>query len=151
MPDLRRSSDRALWVAARSDGRAVVTADVRDCMRLVAEDDAVDPDSVRVWLQPEGGAQASLVEPGKLFAPGCVGRMVPTTDMQGKRSLAVFIDPRSSLKPDTGYAAGASARLPRPLVWTQPISSRSICSSVLPFVSGKRRQRTVKPVAQMPA
>ena len=40
-PDLRRSSDRALWVAARSDGRAVVTADVRDFMRLVAEDDAV--------------------------------------------------------------------------------------------------------------
>ncbi|KAB2859955.1 MAG: PDZ domain-containing protein, partial [Bauldia sp.] len=31
-------------------------------------------------------------------------------DMGGKRSLAVWIDPRSSLRPETSYAVGVSAR-----------------------------------------
>jgi predicted nuclease of predicted toxin-antitoxin system len=39
--DLRRSPDTALWAAARVEGRAIVSADVRDFMRLVARDDAV--------------------------------------------------------------------------------------------------------------
>ena len=39
--DLRRSPDAALWAAARAEGRAIVSSDVRDYMRLVAEDDAI--------------------------------------------------------------------------------------------------------------
>ncbi len=75
-----------------------------------AKDDTVDPESVRVWLKPEGGEQISLLEPGRRFGPGCTGRMFPRKNMHGKLSLAVFIDPQLSLKPETRYLAGIFAR-----------------------------------------
>jgi hypothetical protein len=40
-PDLRGSLDVVLWLAARTEGRVLVTRDVRDFTRLVAGDRAV--------------------------------------------------------------------------------------------------------------
>ncbi|MBN1422626.1 MAG: hypothetical protein JXP34_27865 [Planctomycetes bacterium] len=75
-----------------------------------AKDDAVDADSVHVWIQRLGGERISLLEPGRRFVPGCSGRLFPRTDSHGTRSLVVSIDPHSSLQPESGYAIGVSAR-----------------------------------------
>jgi Domain of unknown function (DUF5615) len=39
--DLRGSSDQALWVAARSEGRTIVTQDIGDFVRLALQDAAI--------------------------------------------------------------------------------------------------------------
>lgn len=39
--DLRGSRDQALWVAARSEGRLIVTQDVGDFIRLALQDTAI--------------------------------------------------------------------------------------------------------------
>lgn len=39
--DLRGSSDEALWLAARAEGRSIVTHDVGDFVRLASQDSAI--------------------------------------------------------------------------------------------------------------
>lgn len=74
-----------------------------------AAGDAVDPDSVRVSVRPEGGEPETLLEPGRKFAAGSSGRFFERADGRGKRSLGVWIDPGAPLRPLTRYAVEASA------------------------------------------
>jgi Glycosyl hydrolases family 39 len=63
----------------------------------------VDPDSVLVSLQPEGGVVAELLRPSGRFAEGCRGWLRPKQDLQGKKSLAVYIEPAAPFEPSTAY------------------------------------------------
>ncbi len=84
-----------------------------------AADDSVDPDSVRVWLKPQGGEQKILLDQKGKFGPGCFGRLFPRKNMHGKLSLAVFIDTHSSLRPKTQHTVSVFARSKKgaPLGW----------------------------------
>ncbi len=76
-------------------------------------DDTVLPESVRVWLKPEGGERCSLLDPGRRFGAGCSGRLFPRKNQHGKRSLAVFIEREDELRPQTLYMVGVAARSAR--------------------------------------
>lgn len=78
-------------------------------VRGAAQGDAVDPDSVRVSLRPEGGAPEALLEPGRKFAAGSSGRFFERGDAGGPRSLGVWIDRSEPLRPLTRYRVEVSA------------------------------------------
>ena len=69
----------------------------------------VSPESVSVSLQPEGGAVTDLLARGGHFAAGCSGWLRPKADLQGKKSLAIYIEPAGPLKPATTYKVAAAA------------------------------------------
>lgn len=74
------------------------------------ESDTVDPESVSIWVKPEGGERVTLLGEGRQFGPGCSGRLFPRKNQHGRRSLVVFIDTSSDLQPRTQHTIGASAR-----------------------------------------
>ena len=63
----------------------------------------VNPDAVSVSVQPEGGAVAELLRPGGGFAEGCRGWLRTKQDLQGKKSLAVYIEPAALFEPSMSY------------------------------------------------
>jgi hypothetical protein len=66
--DLRGSSDQALWVAARSEGRLVVTQDIGDFVRLALQDAAISRSHAGLvlihhrWFSRDGRGVGRLVE-----------------------------------------------------------------------------------------
>jgi hypothetical protein len=58
----------------------------------------VYPESVSVSLQPEGGARIELLRSGERFSEGYRGCLRPKQDLQGKKSLAVYVIPLASRK-----------------------------------------------------
>ena len=59
-------------------------------------------ESVSVSLQPEGGARIELLRSGERFAEGYRGWLRPKHDLQGKKSLAVYVIPLASQKKPKG-------------------------------------------------
>ncbi len=72
--------------------------------------DDVSPESVAVWLESEGKAAVELLRPGGHFTKGNRGWLRPKQDLQGRKALAVYIEPAESLKPGTRYTMSVSAR-----------------------------------------
>jgi hypothetical protein len=71
--------------------------------------DDVSPETVAVALQAERGESVPLLRPGQQFAAGASGWLRPKSDLQGARSLAVYIEPGRALEPATTYTANVSA------------------------------------------
>ena len=69
----------------------------------------VNPASVSVRLQDQGGAAVELLQQGQRFSGGASGWLRPKQDLQGAKSLAVYIEPSQPLKPATQYTVIASA------------------------------------------
>src|SRR4051812_24799048 len=69
----------------------------------------VDPESVGVTLQPEGGDPVELLRPGRRFAEGASGWLRPKQDLSGAKSLAVYIEPGGPLGPRTRHTVRVSA------------------------------------------
>jgi Glycosyl hydrolases family 39 len=85
----------------------------------------VNPDSVVVRLEPKGGDAVELLRPGQHFVEGGSGWLRPKNDLSGVKSLAVYIEPPSSLKPATSYSVHVSAgpkdeagRSPNSMTWS---------------------------------
>src|SRR5690242_13346761 len=70
---------------------------------------AVDPETVSITLQPEGGAAIALLREGRRFAAGTSGWLRPKHDLSGAESLAIYIEPGGPLKPATRYTVHVSA------------------------------------------
>jgi hypothetical protein len=70
---------------------------------------AVNADSVAVTVRADGGEAVELLGPGRRFAKGRTGWLRPKQDLQGAKSLAVYIEPGATLKPATRYTLRASA------------------------------------------
>jgi hypothetical protein len=58
----------------------------------------VYPESVLVSLQPAGGARVEMLRSGERFAEGYRGWLRPKQDLQGRKSLAVYVIPLASRK-----------------------------------------------------
>ncbi len=69
----------------------------------------VSPESVSVKLEEQGGDAVELLGPGRRFAEGGSGWLRPKQDLQGAKSLAVYIEPARALKPATKYTVVVSA------------------------------------------
>jgi Glycosyl hydrolases family 39 len=69
----------------------------------------VNPDSVAVSLQAEGGAPIELLAAGRRFAHGASGWLRPKQDLGGNKSLAVYIEPGAALEPLKGYTVRVAA------------------------------------------
>jgi len=69
----------------------------------------VDPETVSVRLQADGGEAVELLRSGRRFAEGASGWLRPKRDLSGARSLAVYIEPGAPLKPETRYTVRVSA------------------------------------------
>lgn len=70
---------------------------------------AVSSESVAVSLQPDGAAALELLRPGRRFAFGCGGWLRPKQELQGRKALAVYIEPGGPLYPETTYTVSVSA------------------------------------------
>ena len=64
----------------------------------------VRAESVSVSLQPEGGARVEMLRSGGRFAEGCRGWLRPKHDLQGKKSLAVYVEPNGPLVANKTYS-----------------------------------------------
>jgi hypothetical protein len=71
--------------------------------------DAGKPETVAVSLRAERGEAVHLLRPGKQFSAGASGWLRPKQDLQGAKSLAVYIEPGGSLEPATTYTVSVSA------------------------------------------
>jgi len=71
----------------------------------------VNPDSVAVRIQAQGGEAVELLRPDRRFVEPGSGWLKTKTDLAGGRTLAVYIEPGRSLKPATTYAVHVSAGL----------------------------------------
>jgi hypothetical protein len=69
----------------------------------------VDPESVSVRLQSSGGSASELIQPGGVFAEGCRGWLRPKQDLQGRKALAIYIEPAAPLQPATTYTVSVAA------------------------------------------
>ena len=69
----------------------------------------VNPESVSVRLQPAGGTANEVLHPGGVFTEGCRGWLRPKQDLQGRKALAVYIEPAAPLEPATTYTVSVSA------------------------------------------
>jgi hypothetical protein len=65
--------------------------------------------SVAVGLAAQGKAAAELLRPGGQFAQGARGWLRPKQDLQGRKALAVYIEPGEPLSPATTYQVSVSA------------------------------------------
>ncbi len=63
----------------------------------------VRPESVAVRLQAEGRAATELLGIGGQFAKGTRGWLRPKQDLQGRKALAIYIEPGEVLSPATTY------------------------------------------------
>jgi hypothetical protein len=70
--------------------------------------DEVSPETVAVSLQAERGEAVDLLRPGKQFGPGVFGWLRNKRDLQGAKSLAVYVEPYPLLRPDTKYTVSVS-------------------------------------------
>ena len=102
-----RTAARALreTLATCRCGRAF-TSSSKVCLEPKAATSSAN--SVSVSLQPAGGAVAELLRGGR-FAEGCRGWLEPKQDLQGKKALAVYIEPGASLKAATTYEVVVAA------------------------------------------
>src|SRR5271165_1664232 len=64
----------------------------------------VNPESVAVRIQAQGGDAVELLRPGRRFVAPVSGWLKTRTDLGGEKSLAVYIELAGSLKPATTYA-----------------------------------------------
>ncbi len=94
----------------------------------------VNPDGVSVSLRPEGGAVEELLRSGGTFAAGCRGWLRPKQDLQGKKSLAVYIEPGRPLKPSTNYNVVVSMRRAGQPDSVVPAGRWSFATAALPAV-----------------
>jgi hypothetical protein len=69
----------------------------------------VNPESVAVALQEQEGAAVDLLRPGRHFNAGASGWLRPKQDLQGAKSLAVYIEPGRALRPTTKYTVLVSS------------------------------------------
>jgi hypothetical protein len=69
----------------------------------------VSPESVYVSVKEQGGEVVTLLQSGRLFDKGTMGWLRPKQDLQGAKSLAVYIEPGRALKPATKYTVVVSA------------------------------------------
>ena len=69
----------------------------------------VDPKSVSVRLQSSGDTVHELLHAGGAFAEGCRGWLRPKQDLQGRKALAIYIEPAAPLEPATTYTVSVSA------------------------------------------
>jgi Glycosyl hydrolases family 39 len=69
----------------------------------------VSPESVSVRLQEQGGEVVALLQSGRQFVKGAAGWLRPKQDLQGAKSLAVYIEPGRPLQPATKYTIVVSA------------------------------------------
>ncbi len=71
----------------------------------------VNPESVAVRIQAQGGDAVELLRPGRRFVEPGSGWLKTKTDLAGGKTLAVYIEPARPLKPATTYAVHVSAGL----------------------------------------
>ena len=62
----------------------------------------------RVDSSQQTATEQQLLRPGVQFAEGCRGWLRPKQDLQGKKALAVYIEPAGPLEPDTRYTVDVS-------------------------------------------
>jgi hypothetical protein len=68
-----------------------------------AQSGEVRAESVSVGIQKEGGVAVNVLRAGGKFAEGYRGWLRPKQDLQGKKSLAVYIEPAGALSASTTY------------------------------------------------
>ncbi len=71
----------------------------------------VNPDSVAVRIQAQGGDAVELLRPGRRFVEDGSGWLKTKTDLAGDKTLAVYIEPARPLLPATTYTVQVSASL----------------------------------------
>ena len=69
----------------------------------------MNPESVAVRIQAQGGEAVELLRPGRRFVEPGSGWLKTKTDLAGGKTLAVYIEPARPLKPATTYAVHVSA------------------------------------------
>ena len=70
--------------------------------------DSVLADSIAVQVSPRGGPPVEMLKPGRQFAGGYEGSIVP---IQGQgQKMAIYIDGKTELKPATTYVVSVGAR-----------------------------------------
>jgi Glycosyl hydrolases family 39 len=69
----------------------------------------VSPESVSVRLQEQGGEVVAILQLGCQFAKGAAGWLRPKQDLQGAKSLPVYIESGRPLQPATKYTIVVSA------------------------------------------
>ncbi len=79
-----------------------------------AEGGDVHPDIVSARLQEQGDGAVELLQPGQRFADDASGWLRPKRDLQGAKSLAVYIELPRSLKPATTYTVIVSSGSTKP-------------------------------------
>ncbi|MEO6809865.1 MAG: hypothetical protein ABI353_12195 [Isosphaeraceae bacterium] len=75
-----------------------------------AKTDTIDPDSVVIQIQVEGGEPRELLGLGQRFAKGVSGWLRPKGGLLGGGPLAIYLEPGSDLTPATKYTARVKAR-----------------------------------------
>ena len=71
----------------------------------------VNPDSVAVRIQAQGGDAVELLRPGQRFAKAGSGWLKTKGDLSGGKTLAVYIEPARPFKPATTYSVQVSASI----------------------------------------
>jgi len=61
----------------------------------------VDPETVSISLESEGGEAVTILGSGRRFAGGASGWLRPRQDLSGVRSLAVYVEPGAPMIPAT--------------------------------------------------
>ncbi len=72
--------------------------------------DRVDPYSVSIQLEPEGGAAFPVLEEGQTFSGGYSGELFEVDDNRYGRGLAIYVDSETALAPNTAYAVTVTAQ-----------------------------------------
>jgi hypothetical protein len=73
-------------------------------------EDAIDPDSVTVVLEPDGGQSLSVLDRNQRFAEGFSGRLFPGKPGKDGNTLAVYAEGANPLQPSTRYTVRITAR-----------------------------------------
>jgi len=73
-------------------------------------DDDVDPNSVTIALEPDGGQPMSVLDKDQRFAEGYTGRLFPGKQGRDGRTLAVYAEGSQPLQPSTRYTVRIAAR-----------------------------------------
>ena len=72
--------------------------------------DAVLPESVVIELTPDGGKAFTVLGKGRMFADGFRGRFLPSKANGKGRAIAVYVEPKQPLRPDTAYTIRVVAK-----------------------------------------
>jgi hypothetical protein len=96
--------------------------------------DDVSPESVAVRLQADGKPATELLGPGGKFPAGIRGWLRPKQDLQGRKALAVYIEPGAPLDSATTYHVSVTAGSTKPAGAPAPAGNWSFTTEASPSV-----------------